>query len=220
MYDDWDDLFSSTPNTRINVIITVPHAGCNLDLSSRIVRECDERAYKAALMLWQAIKKRGDMEVSLMANTEVPRKEVDMNRSAGNNTTWSMSVHDEIQKARYPTWVVDMHSFPTEEKWDQSFSPVKMAFLDMTRKSNGESWILRRKMTDESHIWVQASESNEIMRYARAMGHRSILVEVNESATDYTDEELGNDITKLAKAIFEGSGDMQITDYFKKNDDK
>src|SRR5437870_1209710 len=67
----------------MRILVTVPHAGCFVSKE----RVCDRRAFEAAKILATQLQKYG-ADVTLYANQEILRSQIDMNRFIARSTPW------------------------------------------------------------------------------------------------------------------------------------
>lgn len=175
------------------VIVTTPHAMCNLSLTER---NCDRMASYAATSLYQKIP----YDKYLFFNTasvsgfhiplpdpnriflsDYPRSTVDLNRSVSRETTFRRSLSDLMERLhhenRSPVLVIDMHSFP-----HGSIDDNEIDLLD--EYTTHTDYVIRLEYLLRSHgvhVGHYRGNGNDIMAEARSYGFISVLCGFNES---------------------------------------
>jgi hypothetical protein len=190
------------------ILITTPHATCPLHAAGG-PRRCDTRAREAGATMARLLQEMG-MDVSVMQRMPVLRSETDANRDPGywlrpEAKAWFDALHATL--ARMATeapdaWVLDMHSFPAEGHWGTEVRPLHLVFLDLAHEAGPtrEFAVLAPTLTD-TQAWLPGSYINHIMRRAREVGLRSIIIEAFEDRTAYPSESMEEDFRQIARAI-------------------
>lgn len=202
------------------IIVTAPHAMCNLALPER---NCDRMAGYAATSLYQQIPYdkylffNSSITSSITSGlhlpdshifvSEYPRSTIDLNRFVSRETTFRRSLHDlfeDLHKLRplhhsnySPVFVLDIHSFPPG-----SIDDNEIDLLD--EWTTHTDYVLDLENFLRSHgVYVghYRGDGNDIMREARSYGFMSVLCEFNESLSHHRVNEITSLITEWLEII-------------------
>jgi len=160
------------------IVITSPHAIGNPAYHYR-----DEIALKAARMLAQLFQSRPNVRVVALEGN-VPRNDCDLNRAGHCDPTEIKKQY--LDSLAMATFVIDVHSFPTETYWNQhervdvaflyesAFSVIAMSLASrVSRTQNGRAIAIPGQ-----------PETNFVIYRATLANVPNVLLELNESLSD------------------------------------
>lgn len=161
----------------MKVLITVPHGAC----FTREFRDCDTRAFEAAKML-EKILKKANVNVLVVANTNIPRSQVDMNRLISRSTQWRQTL-TKILRTQSFDYIIDMHSFPNGSPWGKRRDLNLELLYDAAQFPRWLSELVKKLGSFAS---LDVGVTNDIMdevlsRRSNIKRNRVFLLEVNEN---------------------------------------
>jgi len=186
----------------LDVLITVPHAGCFVNP----FRMCDTRAYEAAQILHQALNSY-DLKNQVFANTAIPRFIMDMNRFVSRDTRWRKLL-SEVLREKKPRWIIDMHSFPSDTIWgDRSGLKIEILHDEHPFPLYVHQVLKELQKIEPTMSNLDQGKWNDIMDQVLENNRRNLqtskvfLLEVNESSQSFSKNELEKVMKILARFI-------------------
>jgi len=186
----------------MNVLLTVPHDACP-PLQPPKSHLCDTSAKEFAEMISSELKGSklliSDIhrDSTQLASDGLPGS--DQNRPNSRPTDFL----NEFKSAITPdTIVLDIHSFPYESTFSQSFHP-DIVILDPAAGRDE----LSKFLTDflNSKHWkvalVPAASINYIVKYARSINAQASLIEISEAITRATRSQIAKHVSQAVREI-------------------
>ncbi len=178
----------------MSVVISVPHGKC----VDEVYRDCDQRAYDAAMMLE---KKLGEYQISTIVHVATDlRAEYDNNRAPARSKKWREDLRS-IWKKEKPSYHVDMHSFVTiiNPLYKCDFTAYQICVLDDVHHPSSLALTRELIASGLKSCLVEGTEVNDIMMEARELDIQSIMIENNENKETYSNSELQTAMSVLAR---------------------
>jgi len=166
----------------MSILVTAPHALTPV----RRERASDRSARVGARQLVAALRARGANVEYLEA--DVVREECDLNRAEACDSPSHFKDQYRAALARRPAYVIDMHSFPDEERWqldtDTHIDAVVLYEARYEHEARALAGALRRARVNAYAIAGQPGVNFIITEASRAV-IPNVLVELNESDPDH-----------------------------------
>ncbi len=190
------------------IVITVPHAPCPERIPEGS-HPCDLASPGAANLL-HSVSRRHFRDVELL-EADVPRTIADQNRPWGRGTQFRNRVATLVvdgRSAGRSVYVIDVHSFPSNEKgWNEydvvvidprpDYAPSFVTFRSDATMDLYE--FLRDEGKDVEY--VPGSQLNDIVVTSRDMGATSFLLEISEDSFAKAPEKIEEAFEEILKWI-------------------
>lgn len=161
------------------VLLTVPHAVCPTPLNVAQAHPCDLLAEDAAEAIYQH-QRAAPLIAAPVVPERTTRQQCDLNRRECRDHPWREQLRERMCDAA-TAFVLDVHSYPAREpRWAEyevvvldetpaghDFQPYVASFVRFMRREGVRAAAFR-------------GANNDIQQEARALGIRSMLLEVNE----------------------------------------
>lgn len=181
-----------------NVILTVPHGFTDPNNNER---HSDRRALAVGEKFKAALE--GKFNVLYLPNTDILRKDYDLNRAESEGTQFHQTLNKILNDADPSnTVLLDIHSFPNiPDVWEPNDgigdNIYKFVFLESESCPDLNSVFTN---IDSSYIF-HPSTRNFIISKAIAKGINSILLEFNEDSTVLTDNDINTFISVVTARL-------------------